>query len=307
MSEEISGTPTEHVSLGENGVIMLSPEAQAVMEQVEMPDVPDVHIEEPQENPPVSETPQEAQARKIKWNGQEVEVKPEQEIELLQKGYNYEQKMAQLEQDRARIQAYNGLVSAIESSPAIKAKVAEALGYGAQAPVNEQPTFDDPIEQLKWETRQEVLKEVEEKFVKPMQQQNQLNAHQQQLQAVRQSVQQDPMFQQVQTAIIEQIKTLPESIGKGLYQQLDQNPQAYIDMYRSVRERIAAQPQPTQQVAEAPQPTKRETKAPILESGNNPVSESAESQKMQERIKELTRKSKAGDYQATGELMSLLA
>jgi len=302
MSEEISGTPTEHVSIGENGVIMLSEEALAVMEQVEMPDVPDEHIEGQPADPPVSET-----GRKIKWNGQEVEVKPEQEVELLQKGYNYEQKMAQLEQDRARIQAYNGLVSAIESSPAIKAKVAEALGYGNQAQVTEQPTFDDPIEQLKWETRQEVLKEVEEKFVKPMQQQNQVNAHQQQLQAVRQSVQQDPMFQQVQTAIIEQIRMMPESVGKGLYQQLDQNPQAYIDMYKSVRQRIATQPQPTQQAAEAPQPTKRETKAPILESGNNPVSESAESQKMQERIKELTRKSKAGDYQATGELMSLLA
>jgi len=307
MSEEISGTPAEHVSIGENGVIMLSDEALAVMESVEAPDVPDEYIEG-QPDLPVGETsPVETPTRKIKWNGQEVDVRPEQEVELLQKGYNYEQKMAQLEQERARIQAYNGLVSAIESSPAIKSKVAEALGYGNQQTVSEQPQFDDPIEQLKWETRQEVMREVEEKFMKPIQQQNQQNAHQQQLNAVKQNVQADPMFRQVQAAIIEQIKMMPESVGKNMYRQLDQDPQSYIDMYRTTRERVAKQqPQPTQQAAEAPQPTKRETKAPILESGNNAV-ETGDNAKMAERIKELTRKSKSGDYRATGELMSLLA
>lgn len=302
---EAAGIPTveEHVSMGENGVIMLSEEAQRVMESIEAP-----QLDEPTEEQPVDQPVVET-GRKIKWNGQEVEVKPEQEVELLQKGYNYEQKMAQLEAERARIQAYNGLVSAIEASPEIKSKVAQALGYQqAQSNVSEQPPeFDDPIEQLKWETRQEVLKEVEEKYAKPFQQQMKMQTHQQVLNSVRQQVQADPMFNDVQAEMIKQIQAMPASIGKNLYLQLDQDPKAYMEMFQTVKARLGnSQPQPTQQ-AEVPQPSKRETKAPLLESTDSPAQETAAQQQMQERIKELTKRSKAGDFKATGELMQMLA
>lgn len=306
MSEEQSGTPTEsaeHVSLGDNGVIMLSPEAEAVMNGVEMP----VVEEEEEAATPAAEPA--ATARKIKWNGQEVEVQPEQEVELLQKGYNYEQKMAALEAERAKLTSYQGLVSAIEASPDIRQKVSAALGYQQEQPVQQaMPQFDDPIEQLKWETRQETLKEVEERFFKPIQQQQQMTAHQQALNQVRQTVQADPQYAEVQAAIIQQIQAMPESIGKNLYHQLDQDPQSYIDMYKTVKERLKPNTTNLSQNTDVmPAPTKRETKAPLLEGTTRNVPDASEQQRQTAHIKELEKKVRNGDFRAAGELMELMA
>ena len=301
MSEQ--GTPTEqtHVSLSDSGNIILSEEAMAVMEGIEAP-----KLDEPQEAPPAAEEPPKVEAKKIKHNGQEIEITPDREIELLQKGYDYDFKKQQIEAERAKLQAYQGLVSAIEASPEIKAKVSQALGYQtAQPPVNEQPSFDDPIDQLKWEIRQEVLQEVKQ-MAKPLEQQLQMQQQMTVLDRVRAEVQKDPQFNDVQAAIIEQIKAMPESIGRNLYLQLDQDPKAYMEMFQTVKQRLA-KPQPQTKAAELPEPTKRETRAPILEQGNNAESITAEQKKMDERIKDLQRKSKNGDYRATGELMALLA
>jgi len=302
---EATETPTvEHVSLGDNGALQLSDEAWAVMEGVEAPvlDEPAQAVAEPQPDLPKVET------RKIKHNGQEVEIAKEQEEELIRKGFDYDYKRNMIEQERAKLAAYQGLVTAIETSPDIKAKVAAALGH-TQPSVETQPqSFDDPIEQLKWEMRQEVLKEVEERYAKPFQQQMQMQQQVTTLERVRQSVQSDPQYKEVQAAIIEQIKAMPESVGKNLYLQLDQDPKAYMDMFQSVKQRLAKPTQQTQaQDTQLPDPVKRETKAPILEQGGSAEQESASQQKMNERIKDLTRRSKNGDYRATGELMNLLA
>lgn len=299
MSEQ--GTPAEHVSLGDNGVIMLSEEAMAVMEGIEPPAL----AEEPKEATPAAEEPPKVETKRIKHNGQEIEITPDKEIELLQKGYDYDYKKAQIEQERAKLAAYQGLVSAIEASPDIKAKVAAALGHSEQPAKDVAPTFDDPIEQLKWEIRQEVLSEVKQ-LSKPLEQQLQMQQQITALDRVRAEVQKDPQFNEVQAAILDQIKSMPESIGRNLYLQLDQDPRAYMDMFQTVKQRLAkSQPQPKEQ-GTAPEPVKRETKAPILEQGNNAEIETAAQQKMNERIKELQRKSKNGDYRATGELMALL-
>ena len=139
-----------------------------------------------------------------------------------------------------------------------------------------------------------------------LEQQLQMQQHITALDRVRAEVQKDPQFNEVQAAILDQIKSMPESIGRNLYLQLDQDPRAYIDMFQTVKQRLAkSQPQSKEQ-GTAPEPVKRETKAPILEQGNNAEIETAAQQKMNERIKELQRKSKNGDYRATGELMALL-
>lgn len=308
MSEENVATPAiEHASIGENGAIILSEEALAAMDNVQPPD---------DETPEAEETPIEATpapiveapvSKKIKHNGQEVEVPADKEIEYLQKGYDYDFKLAQIDAERTKLAAYNGMVQAIETSPAIRQKVSEALGYQPPQAAPEVPQFDDPIEQLKYETIQATLKAVQEQYIAPMQAQTQQSAHMQHLNSVRQQVQADPQFQEVQTAIMDQIKALPESVGKNLYLQLDQDPNAYIEMFKTVKARLKpTEPQTTPQ-SEAPQPTKRETKAPLLETGNTPPPDPSEQQKQQERIKDLTKRSKAGDYRATGELMSLMA
>jgi len=304
--EEASGTPTEqHVSLSDSGAIVLSPEAMAAMENV-TPPAEEVSPQAEPEAPQEEVIPTPPATRTIKYNGQEIAINAEDEVPLLQKGYNYEAKMAQLEAERAKLQSYNGLVSAIEASPEIRAKVSQALGYETQPAQPQAPQFDDPIEQLKWEVRQEVLKEVKAQFIDPMQQQTAATTHQQQINGLRQQVQADPQYKEVQAAIIEQIRALPESVGKDLYARLDQDPRAYTDMFNSVKARLATITPKPRPATEAPQPTKRETKAPILESGNN-APDIAANAKMTERIKELERKSRNGDFKATGELMSMLA
>lgn len=311
MSEEATGgTPTAgHVSIAENGAFILSPEALAAMDNVEPPAEEEATPAESEARP--AEQPQAVTppARKIKHNGQEVEVAPEQEIELLQKGYNYEQKMAALESERARLQSYNGLVSAIEASPEIRAKVSQALGYETQTAQPQQPQFDDPIEQLKWEIKQETRRELEEQYFKPMQQQTAATAHQTQLNGVKQQVQADPQYKEIQAAILDQIKALPESVGKDLYARLDQDPRAYTDMFNTVKARLTAitPPPKAPQPEGAPKPTKTVTRAPILEGGNLPAAATTESQKQAEHIKALEKRSKAGDFRATGELMAMLA
>lgn len=302
MSEEVSGTPTEHVSMGENGAIILSEEAQAVMEGIEYPNLDEEGKVD--EATPAEPEPPKVETRKIKHNGQEVEITPDKEIELLQKGFDYDFKRSQIEQERARLEPYR----VIEANPQLKQQVAALLmGHQPQAQVIEQPQFDDPIEQLKWETRQEILKEVEEKYAKPFQHQMQMQNQMTALERVRQQVQADPQFKEVQTAIMEQIKSLPESVGKNLYLQLDQDPKSYLEMFQTVKSRLAPPQQQAQQDTKLPEPTKRETKAPILEQGNNAETVTAEQQKMNDKIKELTKRSKNGDYRATGELMNLLA
>jgi hypothetical protein len=300
---ENSGTPTEateHVSLSDSGNIMLSAEAMDAMDNATPAEEATTPVAT--EAKPADATPATPPARTIKYNGSDIEVPADREVEYLQKGYNYEQKMAQLEAERAKIQSYNGLVSAIEASPEIRQKVSQALGY--QQPAQPQvPQFDDPIEQLKWETRQEVMREVEERYMKPLQAQNQQNAHAQALNSTRQQVQADPQFKEVQTAIIEQIKALPVSVGKDLYARLDQDPAAYTDMYNTVKARLKINPQ---QPATIPEPQKRETKTPILESGlNSPAPQ--DQQKQADHIKALEKRSRAGDFRATGELMALMA
>lgn len=303
---EESATPAaEHVSLSDSGAIILSDEAMAAMENVTAPDPEAIPADEP--TPTAAEViPDPPPTRTIKHNGQEVQIAADQEIALLQKGYNYETRMAQLEAERAKLQSYNGLVSAIEASPEIRAKVSQALGYETQPAQPQVPQFDDPIEQLKWEIKQETRRELEEQYFKPMQQQTALTQHQAQLNGLKQQVQADPQYKEVQAAIIDQIRALPESVGKDLYQRLDQDPRAYTDMFNSVKARLISQPTKQSPAAELPPPTKRETKSPILESGNN-APDTASQQKQTAHIKELERKSRNGDFRATGELMSLLA
>lgn len=308
MEVQASATPAaEHVTINESGTIVLSPEAMAAMENVQAPDPVADNTAADQNTPPQVDIPSPLATRTIKHNGQEVEVPLDQELALIQKGYNYETKMAQLEAERVKLQSYNGLVSAIEASPEIRQKVSQALGYETQPQPPTAPQFDDPIEQLKWEVRQDVLKEVKSQFIDPIHQQTAQSQHQIQINNLKQQVQADPQFPQIQAAIIDQIRSLPESVGKDLYQRLDQDPRAYVDMFNTIKSRIGTLTPNQSPAAEAtPQPTKREVKAPILESGNN-APDTAAQVKVTERIKELERKSRNGDFRATGELMSMLA
>lgn len=306
-SAEPQGQPSEFVSVSQEGVIALSPEAEAIMEGKE-PEVKEPEKKEPEKKEPekASEKPEEKK-RKIKWQGQEVEVEPEKEDELIQKGYDYTQKTQALAAERDMIAPYSGLVKALQEDPGLKKHIADYLKGDTKKEVK--PEFDDPIEQLKWETRQETLKEVEERFIKPLQEKTQMVSHEQVIESVRSKVQADPMFKDVDQAMRAYISELPESVGRNLFMQLDQDPKSYLDTYNKLREKIAKQKtseaKPEVKDEKLPDPVKRETHAPLLEGADKGTSESA-TKAMNDKIKALIKRSKSGDFAATGELLELM-
>jgi len=271
----------------------------------------------PEASPPPAAAgppPPTGQKRKIKWQGQEVELDPDKEIELLQKGFDYTQKMQALAAERDLLTPHVGVIKAIQQDPDLQRKIAEHLTGRKTEPRREEPPpqMDDPIEQLKWEIRQEVLKEVEEKHVKPIQAVTQQMTRQQVLSSVRSQVQADPLYPEVQQAIAANVQAIAQTMGLevagNMYRQLDQNPDAYLKAYNTMRPIIAARKAQTQQPPASggtpplPEPTKREERAPILESANSAPTES-EAKAANEKLKSLNKRARAGDYRALGELL----
>lgn len=263
--------------------------------------------------PPTPPTPSESQRRKIKWQGQDVEIEADKEVELLQKGFDYTQKMQALAAERDLLTPHIGVVKAIQQDPDLQRKIAEHLtGRPAESRREEKtPQFDDPIEQLKWEIRQDVMKEVDEKHIRPMQAQNQQMTHQQRLSSVKADVQTDPLFAEVQQAITANVQAIAQTMGPeiagNMYRQLDQDPNAYLKAYNSMRPIIAARKSQPQTPASGgtptlPEPTRREERAPILESANSAPTES-EAKATNDKLKSLNKRARAGDYRALGELL----
>lgn len=304
---ETTVQPSDHVSVSADGQIILSPEAEAIMEGQEPPEPEKKEPDKASESEKEPEK-KEVAKRKIKHNGVEVEIEPEKEDELISMGFDYTKKTQALAEERNKLTPYLGLVDALQKDPELQRHIAGYLKGDTKK--EEPPTSDDPIEQLKYETRQEVLKEVEEKFIKPLQQQNQFLSREQLIERVRTEVQRDPLYAEVHKAIIDYVQELPDSVGKNLYLQLDQDPQSYIDMYNKQRTKIAAlkdkAKETTTKEEKPPEPVKRETHAPILESGNKGGAETSD-KVLKEKIKDLVKRSRAGDFHATGELLELNA
>lgn len=313
------GTPqvSDAELLGALGVNIDDDEPQQA--QAATPEKPPEATPPPAATPPAT-TPdpatQQQQRRKIKWQGQDVELEPDKEVELLQKGFDYTQKMQALAAERDLLTPHIGVVKAIQADPDLQRMIAEHLtGRPAETRREEKtPQFDDPIEQLKWEIRQDVLKEVEEKHVKPIQAQTQQMTHQQRLSSVKADVQADPLFAEVQQAITANVQAIAQTMGPeiagNMYRQLDQDPNAYLKAYHSMRPIIAARKSQSQSPpasggpppANRPEPTKREERAPILESANSAPTES-EARESNEKLKSLNKRARAGDYRALGELL----
>lgn len=270
--------------------------------------VKDTPVEKPVEE--VKE-PVTTSKRKIKYQGQDVEVEPEKEVELLQKGFDYTQKMQALAAEREMLTPHIGIIKAMQSDPTLQRIVAEHLsGRKPEVAAPEKPKFEDPIEELKWEMRQEVMKEVEEKFVKPMRTQTAAMTHQQKLDQVRIHVQSDPDFQVVQQGIISNLQHVAETVGpeaaNSLMRQLDQDPGAYMKAFQTMKARLAAQKTSntttTPDKKPLPEPVRKQEHAPLLEGGGNSSSET-ETRAADKRNRELNRKARAGDMKALGELL----
>jgi hypothetical protein len=310
-AQETTVQPSDHVSVSNDGNIVLSPEAEAIMEgkepEVKEPEKKEVEKEtspEPEKEP---EKKEEKPKRKIKHNGAEVEIEPDKEEELLQKGFDYTQKTQALAAERDMITPYVGLVKAMQSDPALSKNIAALLKGDTKQEV---PQFDDPIEQLKYETEQRTIERVKKELIEPLQHQTAQVTREQVIETVKTRVQADPLFKEVQTEIFNYISQLPDSIGRPLYNELNGNPQAYLEMFNKVRTKIAdkkpKEQEKQQPEEELPEPVKRETHAPLLESADK-TGGNVKSKEQSDKIKALIKRSRNGDFAATGELLELNA
>lgn len=241
---------------------------------------------------PSSESTVEPDKYIIKWQGQDKEVSRDELINLAQQGFDYTQKTQALADERNQLAPIQGLATIIQNDPVKAAQIAAIIS--GQAPQTQQeaaptkPTFDDPIEQLKWETKQEALAEIRKEMsaqIAPMQRMQVLNQ-------VKQQIQADPDYPVVHQAIIDMVKAQPPAIQKTMYLQLDQDPVAYMDAFQFHKKNLATKKTNTT----PPTPVKKETRAPILESGGVSPPDGIEAKAKQERIsKQKAKALRSGD------------
>lgn len=241
-------------------------------EEEEEEDKPEEEAAEQEETPP--EAPQPAK-RQLKVNGQVIEVDDEQVTALAQMGTDYQQKMADWREKDSALAPYEALIKQLQTDPGLSQHLATYFRQGPQQPAK--PQFDDPIDQLKYDIRQELMQEFEARQAKLVQE-NIIPLHKQAaLNQVKQSVMQDPDYQAVHGAILTYVQGLPPSLQKTTYAQLDQDPKAYIEMFTHYKQQLAANrtkaPTTTTTTEEEPaaklEPAVRRTeKAPLLGSPN---------------------------------------
>lgn len=205
---------------------------------------------------------EEPEKFKIKWQGQEKEVTQDELLQLAQQGYDYTQKTQQLAMERDQLAPIAGLAARIKADPILAAQIAQVMS-GKAPEAKPQPAaekkFDDPIDQLKWEIKQEALAEARKEM-----QANLIPLHRQQaLNQVKNQVQADPDFREIHQQIIAMVQSQPPSVQKNLYLQLDQDPRAYLETFAHFKNLKAQKATPEA----LPKPVKKETRAPILEAG----------------------------------------
>ena len=244
---------------------------EATEEEVTPREEPEEETEEAEE---AEEPGEEPEKYSIKWQGQEQEVTQEQLLDLAQKGFDYTQKTQALAQERDNLAPYQGLANRIKSDPQLASQIAELLSGKTPQQEPEKPRFDDPIEQLKWETKQETLAEVRQEM-----QRNLTPLHRQQaLNQVKAQVQSDPDYQEIHQKIIEMVQSQPPALQKTMYLQLDQDPRSYLEVFQHYKKQMAPGS------ITLPKPVKKETRAPILESGGMEPAEGIRSKGKAERL-----------------------
>jgi len=259
------------VNFSDSGLEILSSLISDPVPEETAPEAPPENAKAP-ETPPVLEEKEEVppqQKFKIKVDGQEEEVPLEELVARAQMGTHFTKEMQALRERERALSPYEGLVKQLQQDPNLNKHIADYWSHPPQP--EQQPVFDDPIEQLKWETKQETIREFE-KVLQPIREQQRELSRQQIIDKTKAAVMSDPMFRDVHTEIGKYVQSLPRSVGETIFQKLDQDPQAYLEMYQTVRDRLAVQkPNETTGIKTTP----KEDHAPLLESGGSAPPESA--------------------------------
>jgi hypothetical protein len=272
--------------------------------------------EEPEEEPAPEKEPEKKEPapadppkKKLKVDGQEIEVTEDELIAKAQQGEDYTRKMQRLAEERNALAPYEALIAQLKTDPNLSQHIAK---YWQPKPEAEpaKPKFDDPIDQLKWETKQEVLADFRKEMqgvIAPLQQNQANSLRQQEMERAKAQFQADPDYHAVSTAIMGQVMALPgaselvealriprapgqppdlsrvrNSLAKNAFLQLDQDMVSYAEAFQLHKQAIATgkKPVPDKPIEKSIE-SKRTERAPILESSNSaPSDDSIKSQKV---------------------------
>lgn len=262
----------------------------------------EVKIPEVKESEPVPEEqkqedkkPEKRKFTDLKVNGEQtsIEVDEAEEKELLQKGLHYTKEMQALRDKERGLAPYEGLINHLKSDPKLNQHIASYFQPVVEKPKEDVPKFDDPLEQFRWEVKQEVLAEVEQKYVKPM-------TRTQVITAAKAELMSDPMFREVHGEIVKYVNAQPPSISRTLALQLDQDPVAYMETFKAMKERLSAI---KKQTDELPKPIKKEEKPPALESGGSEQPKPSDTKKRDKIDKAKARALSSGSTEALADFL----
>lgn len=252
------------------------PEDEPAPEE-EKPEVEEVKVSEPEAEQP---EPIEPPSFLNEHERTEFAALPRSQQEAISRvGSGAQKQITQTQQElaaeRNRLASLEGLWRQMQMDPNYAQHVLK--GYRPVQPGQpqeaEKPQFDDPIQELKWETQQDAIKAMNPRFEE---QRIQMETMQRQIvmEQAKAQFRADPQFNDVQAAIIGHIKSLPESIAQPMYQHLNNDPRAYGEMFDHFKGKIAAQAEAKAEQPK-PQPVKTQERAPILEAAG-PASEPKE-------------------------------
>jgi hypothetical protein len=206
-----------------------------------------------------------------------------------------------LAEERDQLAPFMGLAQRIQSDPVFASTIAAYLQ--GQAPpqarqqVKPQPQFADPIEQLKWETKQEAIAELRQEMQQHLQPMQRLQV----LNSVKAEIQRDPDYGKVHQAIVDMVASQPPLLQKSLYLQLDQDPQSYMEAFQYHKQRLLSSGEQQQEAPPEPPktPVKKQTKAPILDGGGvAPPTDTATKEKQVRLSKQKANALRSGDPMA---------
>ncbi len=161
----------------------------------------------------------------VKVDGQEQEIDYTELVKGYQTSKHNTQTAQQLAENQRELAPVIGLAKRLSDDP----KFAEyVFGYG-----KEQEQELDPIEQIKADAVKAAEVTVEKRFEKQA-----ADSKQVEINTLRGKVMQDPLYEKVQGALHNYVRSMPKSMQSTMMETLDRDPQAYIEMYQKARATI---------------------------------------------------------------------
>jgi hypothetical protein len=237
------------------------------------PAAPDMVTQKPEDKPAPNDTQETV---KIRVDGQEIEVPKDRLVSLAQQGVDYTRKTQALAEERRQIEAWQAVINRVQTDPAFAQRFqglfVEQPSQQPQAQAQQETPPEDPVERLKWEITREAVAQARQELlgqVKPVAEQQAAVQHALRLQSLKSELMRDPDYPEAMNLVRNYVAGQPQAFQHRIYTELDQNPNAFLEVYEKARDHLTAmrqaatqQQRPTPAPQPAPEPP---TPTPTLE------------------------------------------